>query len=106
MPGYYVAITKYAQELLDDLQVLKNDWPSQVLTMQENWIGRSEGLEFKFELSVESKAKLERSFSKYFVFTTRPDTIYGVSYSALAPEHPIVKYIVENNLLPEKRLKL
>ncbi|AXX94230.1 leucine--tRNA ligase [Arcobacter ellisii] len=105
MPGYYVAITKYAQELLDDLQVLKNDWPSQVLTMQENWIGRSEGLEFKFELSVESKAKLERSFSKYFVFTTRPDTIYGVSYSALAPEHPIVKYIVENNLLPEKKIK-
>jgi len=105
MPGYYVAITKYAQELLDDLEVLKNDWPSQVLTMQENWIGRSEGLEFKFELSVESKAKLERSFSKYFVFTTRPDTIYGVSYSALAPEHPIVKYIVENNLLPEKKIK-
>jgi leucyl-tRNA synthetase len=105
MPGYYVGITKYAQELLDDLQLLKDNWPSQVLTMQENWIGRSEGLEFKFELSNESKAKLERSFSKYFVFTTRPDTIYGVSYSALAPEHPIVKYIVENNLLPEKKIK-
>ena len=105
MPGYYVGITKYAQELLDDLELLKNDWPSQVLTMQENWIGRSEGLEFKFELSVESKAKLERQFSKYFVFTTRPDTIYGVSYSALAPEHPIVKYIVEHNLLPEKKIK-
>ena len=105
MPGYYIAITKYAQELLDDLQLLKNDWPSQVLTMQENWIGRSEGLEFKFELSNESKAKLERSFSKYFVFTTRPDTIYGVSYSALAPEHPIVKYIVEKNLLPENKIK-
>ncbi|MCB9096927.1 MAG: leucine--tRNA ligase [Arcobacter sp.] len=105
MPGYYVGITKYAQELLDDLELLKNDWPSQVLTMQENWIGRSEGLEFKLELSVESKAKLERTFSKYFVFTTRPDTIYGVSYSALAPEHPIVKYIVENNLLPEKKIK-
>ena len=105
MPGYYVGITKYAQELLDDLEVLKNDWPSQVLTMQENWIGRSEGLEFKFELSVESKAKLERQFTKYLVFTTRPDTIYGVSYSALAPEHPIVKYMVENNLLPEKKIK-
>ncbi|MDD2292094.1 MAG: leucine--tRNA ligase [Aliarcobacter sp.] len=105
MPGYYVGITKYAQELLDDLELLKNDWPSQVLTMQENWIGRSEGLEFKFELSVESKAKLERQFSKYLVFTTRPDTIYGVSYSALAPEHPIVKYIVEHNLLPEKKIK-
>ena len=105
MPGYYVGITKYAQELLDDLELLKNDWPSQVLTMQENWIGRSEGLEFKFELSKESKLKLERQFSKYNVFTTRPDTIYGVSYSALAPEHPIVKYIVENNLLPEKKIR-
>ena len=78
---------------------------SQVLTMQENWIGRSEGLEFQFELSKESKLKLERQFSKYSVFTTRPDTIYGVSYSALAPEHPIVKYIVENNLLPEKKIR-
>jgi leucyl-tRNA synthetase len=105
MPGYYVGITKYAQELLDDLELLKNDWPSQVLTMQENWIGRSEGLEFQFELSKESKLKLERQFSKYSVFTTRPDTIYGVSYSALAPEHPIVKYIVENNLLPEKKIR-
>ena len=105
MPGYYVGITKYAQELLDDLDLLKNDWPSKVLTMQENWIGRSEGLEFKFELSHDSKSKLERSFTKYFVFTTRPDTIYGVSYSALAPEHPIVKYMVENNLLPEKKIK-
>ena len=105
MPGYYVGITKYAQELLDDLQLLQNDWPSQVLTMQENWIGRSEGLEFKFDLSYESRDKLERQFTKYFVFTTRPDTIYGVSYSALAPEHPIVKYIVDNELLPEKKIK-
>ena len=105
MPGYYVAITKYSQTLLDDLKILEGKWPSQVLTMQENWIGRSEGLEFKFELSHDSKAKLERSFTKYFVFTTRPDTIYGVSYSALAPEHPIVKYMVENNLLPEKKIK-
>ncbi|MCT7561008.1 leucine--tRNA ligase [Aliarcobacter butzleri] len=105
MPGYYIGITKYAQELLDDLEKLKEDWPSQVLTMQENWIGRSEGLEFKFDLSKESRAKLERAFTKYFVFTTRPDTIYGVSYSALAPEHPVVKYIVEKNLLPEKKIK-
>ncbi len=104
MPGYYVGITKYAQELLDDLKLLENDWPSQVLTMQENWIGRSEGLEFKFELSKESKDKLNRNFAKYTVFTTRPDTIYGVSYSALAPEHPIVKYIVEHNLLPQNKI--
>ena len=104
MPGYYIGITQYAQELLDDLDGLKDTWPSQVLTMQENWIGRSEGLEFKFELSKDSKNKLNRSFSKYLVFTTRPDTIYGVSYSALAPEHPIVKYILEHKLLPQKKL--
>ena len=47
--------------------------------MQENWIGRSEGLEFKFDISLESRAKLDRAFTKYFVFTTRPDTIYGVT---------------------------
>jgi len=105
MPGYYIGITKYAQELLDDLKTLDGQWPSQVLTMQENWIGRSEGLEFKFELSKDSKNKLDRQFSKYFVFTTRPDTIYGVSYSALAPEHPIVKYIVEQGLLPDSKIK-
>ncbi|WP_108061916.1 leucine--tRNA ligase [Poseidonibacter lekithochrous] len=105
MPGYYIGITKYAQELLDDLKSLEGEWPSQVLTMQENWIGRSEGLEFKFELSKDSKYKLDRHFTKYEVFTTRPDTIYGVSYSALAPEHPIVKYIVDNKLLPDNKIK-
>lgn len=104
MPGYYIGITKYAQELLDDLKLLENDWPSQVLTMQENWIGRSEGLEFTFELSKDSRYKLERTFTSYEVFTTRPDTVYGVSYSALAPEHPIVKYIVEHKLLPENKI--
>lgn len=104
MPGYYIAITKYAQELLDDLKQLESKWPSQVLTMQENWIGRSEGLEFDFSLSDDSKEKLSNNFEKYSVFTTRPDTIYGVSYSALAPEHPIVNYIIENKLLSEEKI--
>ena len=104
MPGYYVGITKYAQELLDDLSLLKEDWPSQVLTMQENWIGRSEGLEFEFSLSSDSKAKLSNQFDKYSVFTTRPDTIFGVSYSALAPEHEIVSYLIENNLLSTEKI--
>ena len=104
MPGYYVAITKYAQELLDDLKELEGSWPSQVLTMQENWIGRSEGLEFKFELSSESRYRLNKNFESFEVFTTRPDTIYGVSYTALSPEHPIVKYLVDNALLDENKL--
>ena len=105
MPGYYIAITKYAQTLLDDLKTLEGKWPSQVLTMQENWIGRSSGLEFDFILSDESKEKLGNNFERYTVFTTRPDTIYGVTYSALAPEHEIVKYLIENNLLSNEKIE-
>jgi len=96
MPGYYVAITQYADELLNDLKKLEGKWPAQVLTMQENWIGKSQGLEFEFELTPQSKAALGNKFDKYKVFTTRPDTIYGVTYSALAPEHPIVKELLDN----------
>lgn len=102
MPGYYLKITDYAQELLDSLQTLEEKWPKQVLTMQENWIGRSEGLEFHFDLCKNSQEKLENEFQGFSVFTTRADTIYGVSYSALAPEHPIVKKLLENNLLPQE----
>ena len=105
LPGYYIAITKYAQQLLDDLKQLEGKWPSQVLTMQENWIGRSSGLEFEFELSEKSKNLLDNKFDKYTVFTTRPDTIYGVTYSALAPEHDIVTYLLENNLLSKDKIE-
>jgi len=101
MPGYYIAITKYAKELLDDMEELKEGWPKRVLTMQENWIGRSFGLEFRFEISEDSKIKLNNCFDGYDVFTTRADTIYGVTYSALAPEHEIVNYMITNNLLEE-----
>ena len=106
MPGYYVGITDYAQDLLDDLKTLENKWPSQVLTMQENWIGRSEGLEFDFKLSDESIAKLNGKFTKYSVFTTRPDTIYGVTYTALAPEHPIVKELIASKQLSPAKIEL
>lgn len=99
MPGYYLKISSYAQELLDSMDELKNGWPNQVLTMQENWIGRSEGLEFIFEFTDESKKILNNLFNEYKVFTTRPDTIFGVTYSALAPEHEIVNYLINNNLL-------
>ncbi|MCR2062211.1 leucine--tRNA ligase [Campylobacter helveticus] len=100
MPGYYVKITAYAQELLDELESLKGKWPTQVLTMQENWIGRSEGLEFSLKLDEESAKKTnETSFE---VFTTRADTIYGVSYVALAAEHKIVQNLLSKKLLDEK----
>ncbi len=102
MPGYYLDIIRYADELLEDLSQLEDKWPSQVITMQRNWIGKSQGLAFDFELTEESKAKLGGKFDRYEVFTTRPDTIYGVTYSALAPEHPITKYLVEHNLLEDE----
>lgn len=102
---YYFKITNYADELLNDLKKLEDKWPKQVLTMQENWIGKSYGLEFKFELSDESKKKLNNSFENFSVFTTRADTIYGVTYSALAPEHPIVSYMIEHKLLSSEAIE-
>ena len=98
MPGYYLKITAYAQELLDCLKQLEGKWPAQVLTMQENWIGRSEGLEFGFKFDEQSSAKLG-GIEGFKIFTTRPDTIYGMSYAALAPEHEVVKRLLDNNLL-------
>ena len=99
MPGYYLDIIRYADELLDDLEQLEGKWPSQVIAMQRNWIGKSQGLEFRFELSEESRKKLNSKFDGYEVFTTRPDTLFGVTYSALAAEHPITKYMLEHGLL-------
>ena len=101
MPGYYLKITAYAQELLDCLKQLEGKWPAQVLTMQENWIGRSEGLEFGFKFDEQSSAKLG-GIEGFKVFTTRPDTIYGMSYAAVAPEHEVVKRLLDNNLLDAK----
>lgn len=100
MSGYYVKITAYAEELLKDLQLLQGKWSPQVLTMQENWIGKSYGLEFAFVLDDESAKKAgQKSFK---VFTTRADTIYGVSYIALAPEHSIVCELLEKGHLDKK----
>jgi leucyl-tRNA synthetase len=99
MNQYYFKITAYADELLEDLKKLEGGWPKQVLTMQENWIGKSNGLAFDLYFDESSKAKLNGKFASFDVFTTRPDTIYGVSYTALAPEHPIVNYMIENKLL-------
>jgi len=101
MNQYYFKITQYADELLDDLHKLEGGWPKQVLTMQENWIGKSNGLAFDLFFDEASKAKLASNFDRFDVFTTRPDTIYGVSYTALAPEHPIVSYMIDNVLLSD-----
>ena len=85
---WFLKITDYADVLLKDLDLLKG-WPERVKIMQDNWIGRSEGLEFDFEIP-ELKEKLS-------VYTTRPDTAYGVTFVALAAEHPLVEKICEAN---------
>ncbi|MFK5936883.1 MAG: leucine--tRNA ligase [Sulfurimonas sp.] len=102
MNQYYFKITDYSDELLDDLKKLEGGWPKQVLTMQENWIGKSNGLAFDLFFDDESKSKLKTEFESFDVFTTRPDTIYGVSYTALAPEHKIVDFMIENKLLSDE----
>ncbi len=91
IPMYYFNITDYADELLDDLDQLEGHWPSEVLTMQRNWIGRSAGMEvhFPYELAGESNT--------LDVFTTRPDTLMGVTYVAVAAEHPLAQYAAEND---------
>ncbi len=81
IPGYYLAITKYADELLADLEHL--DWPPHVRAMQEAWIGKSVGVNFGFPYSIDGEQKLLR------VFTTRADTIMGVTFVAIAAEHPL-----------------
>lgn len=96
---YYIKITAYAEELLKGLNDLEGHWPPQVLSMQQNWIGKSQGLHFHFTFSEDSKNKL--GIDRLNVFTTRPDTIYGVTYCALAPEHPVVEAALTQNLLRE-----
>jgi leucyl-tRNA synthetase len=83
---WFFRITRYAQELLDDLEGL--DWPERVLTMQRNWIGRSEGAEF--DLWVADEADGPRRDLALRVYTTRPDTGFGMTYAVVAPEHPLV----------------
>lgn len=95
MTQWFFKITDYAQELLDDLQTL-DGWPERVKTMQENWIGRSEGLAFSFQIQNLPKGA-EKSFQTMEVYTTRPDTIMGSSFCAIAPEHPLAKLAAESD---------
>lgn len=106
MYQYYLKITDYAEELLSELNNLQGKWPSQVISMQKNWIGKSQGLEFSFNLDADSKLKLDEKIESLSVYTTRCDTIYGVSYCAIAPEHQIVDILIEKGLLDSKTLDL
>jgi leucyl-tRNA synthetase len=79
---WFFRITAYAQALLDDMDQLEEGWPERVLTLQRNWIGRSDGAEIEFEIA--------ETGEQVTVFTTRPDTLWGLTFMAFAPEHPMV----------------
>ena len=85
---WFIKITAYAEELLQDLDQL-DGWPEQVKTMQKNWIGRSEGVEIRFDIA--------DSADSLTVYTTRPDTLYGVTYVAVAAQHPLAQQAAVNN---------
>ncbi|WP_250465637.1 leucine--tRNA ligase [Caballeronia sp. GAFFF2] len=89
IPMYYLRITDYADQLLDDLEGL--GWPERVKIMQQNWIGKSFGVNFGFPYEIDGEAKLLR------VFTTRADTIMGVTFAAIAAEHPLATRLARDN---------
>ena len=91
IPQWFIRITDYAEQLLDDLDELEH-WPEQVKTMQRNWIGKSRGVNVVFDLS-ESAGE----HSHFEVYTTRPDTLMGVTYLTLATQHPIALEVAQNN---------
>ncbi|WP_342131404.1 leucine--tRNA ligase [Hydrogenophaga sp. OTU3427] len=102
IPGYYLKITDYAQELLDHVQ-MGNDkatltgWPDKVRLMQENWIGKSEGVRFAFTHDIRDAGGTLIGDGRMYVFTTRADTIMGVTFCAVAPEHPLATHAAAGN---------
>ncbi|MDD9901019.1 MAG: leucine--tRNA ligase, partial [Alphaproteobacteria bacterium] len=88
---WFLKITDFADDLLDGLQTL-DKWPEKVRLMQENWIGKSKGLQFRFDLKTPLK-----DITEIEVYTTRPDTIFGMSFLAISPDHPIAKTLAEGN---------
>ena len=90
---WFFRITHYAEDLLEEVQKLER-WPEKVRTMQANWIGRSEGLQMRFEFAGNAPANYEKGVE---IFTTRPDTLFGASFIALSPDHPLVLQLAEGN---------
>jgi leucyl-tRNA synthetase len=88
IPQWFLRITDYADELLSNLDQLEQ-WPDAVKTMQRNWIGRSEGAEFEMQVC-DDQGEIKQDSPSVPVFTTRPDTAFGMTYAVLAPEHPLV----------------
>src|SRR5688500_14845227 len=97
IPGYYLKITDYAQELLEHVHDKLPGWPERVKLMQENWIGRSEGVRFAFTHDIRGDDGQLIGDGKMYVFTTRADTIMGVTFCAVAPEHPLATQAAKGN---------
>ena len=98
IPGYYLKITDYAEELLDFVTGEKlPGWPERVKLMQENWIGKSEGVRFAFTHEIAGDDGALIGDGKMYVFTTRADTIMGVTFCAVAPEHPLAAHAAKTN---------
>ena len=96
IPGYYLGITQYAEQLLGDLDNLPG-WPERVKTMQANWIGKSIGVRFAFTHDIKDSSGQLIDDGKLWVFTTRADTIMGVTFCAVAAEHPLATHAAQNN---------
>jgi leucyl-tRNA synthetase len=97
IPGYYLKITDYAEELLDSVSTKLPGWPERVKLMQENWIGKSEGVRFAFTHDIVDASGTLIGDGKMYVFTTRADTIMGVTFCAVAPEHPLALHAALTN---------
>lgn len=97
IPGYYLNITKYADELLEHVQQHLPGWPERVKLMQENWIGKSEGVRFAFPHDIRDEGGALIQDGRLYVFTTRADTIMGVTFCAVAPEHPLAAHASRSN---------
>jgi leucyl-tRNA synthetase len=97
IPGYYLKITDYAAELLEHVQNRLPGWPERVKLMQENWIGKSEGVRFAFTHDIRGDDGQPIGGGRMYVFTTRADTIMGVTFCAVAPEHPLATHAAKTN---------
>jgi leucyl-tRNA synthetase len=97
IPGYYLRITEYAPELLEQVQHGLDGWPDRVRAMQENWIGKSEGVRFAFPHTIKDASGQLIQDGRMFVFTTRADTVMGVTFCAVAPEHPLAAHAARSN---------
>ena len=97
IPGYYLKITDYAEELLEHVKTGLSGWPERVKLMQENWIGKSEGVRFAFPHTIKNASGELIDDGKMYVFTTRADTIMGVTFCAVAPEHPLATHAAQTN---------